>query len=98
MAKFLVTYHGPGHPARAEMESARKDFMAWLGKAGAAVTDPGAPLGFAGQVCAGEPEPLAAIIGYSIMEGDSVEAMKDLLASHPFVVRGGTLQINQAMA
>jgi hypothetical protein len=31
------------------MESARKDFMAWLGNAGPAVTDPGAPVGFAGQ-------------------------------------------------
>lgn len=98
MAKFLVTYHGAGHPDPAEMESARKDFMAWLGNAGSAVADPGAPVGFAGQVSTGEPSPVSDIIGYSIMEGDSVEAMKELLASHPFVARGGTLQINQAMA
>lgn len=98
MAKFLITYHGAGHPDPAEMESARKDFMAWLGNAGPAVTDPGAPLGFAGQVSTAEPEAVVDILGYSILEADSANAAKELLASHPFVARGGTLQISQAMA
>ena len=98
MAKFLVTYHGPGHPNPEEMESARKDFMAWLGNAGPAVTDPGAPVGFAGQVSDGEPAAVADIIGFSVMESESVEALRELLASHPFVALGGTLQINQAVA
>jgi hypothetical protein len=98
LAKFLITYHGAGHPDPAEMEAARKDFMAWLGNAGPAVTDPGAPLGFAGQVATGTPEAVADILGYSILEADSAEAVSELLASHPFVTRGGTLQINQALA
>lgn len=98
MAKFLITYHGAGHPDPAEMEAARKDFMAWLGNAGAAVADPGAPVGFAGQVSSGEPDAVVDILGYSIIEADSAEAAKELLASHPFVARGGTLQVNQAMA
>jgi hypothetical protein len=38
------------------------------------------------------------ILGYSILEADSANAAKELLASHPFVARGGTLQISQAMA
>jgi hypothetical protein len=98
LAKFIVTYHGLGHPDPAEMESARKDFMAWLGSAGPAVVDPGAPVAFAGQVSAGASAPVADIVGYSVMEAESVEAVKELLTSHPFVARGGTLQINQAMA
>ncbi len=98
MAKFLITYHGAGHPDTAEMEAARKDFTAWLGNGGPAVTDPGAPLGFAGQVATGTPEAVADILGYSILEADSAEAVSELLASHACVTRGGTLQINLAMA
>lgn len=44
---------------------------------------------------AGEPAP--AIAGYSILEADSAEALTELLRSHPFIARGGTLQINQAL-
>ena len=97
LSKFLITYHGAGHPDPTEMEAARKEFMAWLDSVGPAVTDPGAPVGYAGQVFAGDPEKIADIIGYSIIEADSAEAVKALLATHPFVTRGGTLQVNQAM-
>lgn len=83
MAKFLVTYHGPGHPDAAGMESARKDFMAWLGNAGSAVADPGAPVAYTDQISAGAPSPAAEIVGYSVMKADSIEAMQELLASHP---------------
>lgn len=60
--------------------------------------DPGPPLAFADQVSAGEPALVAEIIGYSVMDEDLIGAMEELLTSHPFVARGGTLQINQAMA
>jgi hypothetical protein len=80
------------------MEAARKDFMARFGNAGPAVADPGAPLGFAGQVSTGAPEAAADILGFSIVEADSAAAARELLASRPFVTRGGTLQINQDMA
>jgi hypothetical protein len=36
--------------------------------------------------------------GYSILQGESADAVRSLLASHPFVGRGGTLQISEIMA
>lgn len=98
MTKFLVTYHGSGHPDPAEMEQARSAFMAWLTEQGPAVADPGAPLNVAGQVASGEPAPVADIAGYSIIEAVDADAAAPILASHPFVARGGTLQVSQALA
>lgn len=98
MTKFLVTYHGSGHPDPAEMEQARTAFMAWLAEQGSAVVDPGAPLNLVGQVASGEPAAAADIAGYSIIEAADADAAAAILATHPFVSRGGTLQISQALA
>lgn len=97
MAKFLITYHGSGHPDPAEMEQARTAFMAWLTEQGSAVIDPGAPLNFVGQVAASDPAPVSEIAGYSIIEAPDANAAAAILATHPFVSRGGTLQISQAL-
>jgi hypothetical protein len=50
------------------------------------------------QVSSGDPETPAAIGGYSIIEADDVDAAAAVLASHPYVARGGTLQVNQVLA
>jgi hypothetical protein len=97
MSKFLVTYHGgsgmPGDPA--QMEGIREAFGAWLAEAGSAVTDPGAPLRPSTQVSNGTPEPQVAIGGYTVIEADDVDAAVAVLRSHPFVARGGTLQVDE---
>jgi len=99
MARFLVTYHGQGMPDDPEMmEQAKSAFIAWLGQAGDAIVDPGAPLHMVRQVSSGDPETPAAIGGYSIIEADDVDAAAAVLASHPYVARGGTLQVNQVLA
>lgn len=99
MSKFLVTYHGGGMPSDpAEAAKAREAFGEWLQKAGSAVTDPGAPLQPATQVSNGSPEPRVAIGGYSVIEATDVEAARQILRSHPFVARGGTLQVDEAVA
>jgi hypothetical protein len=95
MAKFLVTYHGNGSPAPDEMPAAQAAFGKWLQKAGQAVVNPGAPLAFAGQVATGSPVPRSEIGGYSILEAASPEAAIALLRDHPFVQRGGTLQVSR---
>ncbi|MDR2323530.1 hypothetical protein ACIPY5_09500 [Microbacterium sp. NPDC089698] len=97
MARFLVTYAGMGHPDPAQMEAARAAFGAWLAQAGPIVVDPGAPVSHVGDVSAQEPAPAPAFSGYSILEADTVGEVQDALASHPFVSRGGTLQINQLL-
>jgi len=98
MPKFLVTYHGgemPTDPAVAAQVKAA--FGAWLAEAGSAVIDPGAPVRMVTQVAGGETEEPAEIGGYSVIEADSIAAATAVLKSHPFVARGGTLQLNEAL-
>jgi hypothetical protein len=99
VARFLVTYHGQGMPDDPEMmEQAKAAFLAWVGQAGDALVDPGAPLQMVRQVASGTPEAPVEIGGYSIIEADDAEAAAAVLASHPYVGRGGTLQVNQVLA
>ena len=99
MSKFLVTYYGGGMPADpAQAELAKVAFGEWLVRAGNAVIDPGAPLRPATQVSNGAPAPQVAIGGYSVIEAASIEQATEILSSHPFVARGGTLQVDEAMA
>lgn len=99
MSKFLVTYFGGGMPSDpAEAARAREAFGEWLSSAGGAVIDPGAPLKPATQVSNGTPPTRVAIGGYSVIEADDVAAALEILRSHPFVARGGTLQVDEAMA
>ena len=96
MARFLVTYHGSGMPSDpALMEQAKAAFAAWLASAGDAVVDPGAPVTLATQVASGEPLAAVDVGGYSIVQADDTEGAAAVLASHPYVGRGGTLQVNQ---
>jgi hypothetical protein len=99
VARFLVTYHGSGMPTDpAQMSQAREAFGRWLGEAGSAVVDPGAPLRFGGQVSGGDPTPQVEIGGSSVIQADSLEAARQVLASHPFVSRGGTLHLDEVVA
>ena len=45
MARYLITYHGPGMPHDpAAVGAARDAFMVWAQKTGAALVDPGSPI------------------------------------------------------
>jgi hypothetical protein len=97
MAKFLVTYHGGGMPADpAQAAQARQAFGEWLARAGKAVVDPGAPLKPAGHV--GKGAGASDVGGYSVIEASSAADALEVLKSHPFVARGGTLLLHEAMA
>ena len=97
MAKFLVTYFGGGMPSNpAEAAAAVEAFGQWLGRAGKAVVDPGAPLKPGSQVSKGTPAPKVSIGGYSVIEADDLDGALDILKTHPFVSRGGTLQVDEA--
>jgi hypothetical protein len=102
MTKFLVTYHGDGMPDTAEgRNQAMKAFMAWASKTGPALADPGAPLGESRTVSgsAVTPGPASGTAGgYSVLEADDLDAAVALVRDHPFVARGGSLQVSQAIA
>jgi hypothetical protein len=102
MPSFLVTYHGGGMP---EGEQARQqamaDFGAWVGKVGDALTDPGAPLGPSMTVSADGVRPSAAdgaVGGYSLLRADDMDSAVALVRDHPFVARGGSLQVSEAVS
>jgi len=102
MPKFLVTYHGGDMPESVEgREQAIAAFAAGAGATGEALVDPGAPLGpsktvtidsVADDVAQGPPT------GYSVLDAADLDSAVDLVRSHPFIGRGGSLQVSQAMA
>lgn len=100
MSKFLVTYLGgagmPSDPA--QLEQIKAAFGQWLARAGAAVIDPGAPVRTVTHVSNGAAAEALAIGGYSVIEAPDVAAATEILRSHPFVARGGTLQVDEAIA
>jgi hypothetical protein len=59
------------------------------------VTDPGAPVRTVARVAAGEPATEVEVNGYSIIEAADVVAARQILSSHPFIGRGGTLQVSE---
>jgi hypothetical protein len=101
MAKYLVTYHGGGMPANPDpemMKQVKAAFGAWLAEAGSAVLDPGSPIRTVAHVAKGTPHEQVEIGGYSILQGESLDGVRAILARHPFVARGGTLQVSEIVA
>ncbi len=100
MAKFLVTYHGAGAPSPAEAEQASAAFIAWARSIGSALVDPGAQLGprktvSSGSIIDGTAD--GSAVGYSILEASDLGSAVDLVRGHPFVSRGGHLEVSQAV-
>ena len=103
MPTYLITYHGgsgppPSAEARDQMMAA---FAAWVASVGDHMIDPGAPLGASKTV---SPEgvtdaaPAGHIGGYSLIRADDLDAAVGLVKNHPFVGRGGSLQVSEAVA
>lgn len=99
MAKYLITYQGSGMPNDpAMMEQAKMAFGKWLQEAGSAVVDPGSPVRVVKQVSGGSVSSPVEIGGYSIIEAANVVEAEKILKTHPFLARGGTLQINEIIS
>ena len=99
MPKFLVTYHGMGEPAPEQAQQAMAAFMAWASSVGGALVDPGAPLGPAKTVSSGSVSDGPAdgpMGGYSVVEAADLDSAVELVKDHPFVGRGGSLQVSTA--
>jgi hypothetical protein len=103
MPIYLVTYHGgPGLPSDpAAVQQMVSAFQTWGAEVGPAMRDPGAPLGPAKTVSAGsvtDGQTEAPIGGYTLLETESLEEAARLLQTHPFVGRGGALQVSEAIS
>ena len=103
MPTYLVTYHGAGGPppspeAREQMMAA---FGAWVASVGDHMVDPGAPLGPSQTVSSegvSDQGPGAGVGGYSVIKADDMDAAVGLVKNHPFVARGGSLRVSEAVA
>jgi hypothetical protein len=101
MARFLVTYHGGGMPDTEDgRQQAMAAFGAWVSRVGDALVDPGAPLGPAKTVAADAVRDGAAdgrTAGYTVLEAGNLDDAVALVRDHPFIGRGGSLQVTQAI-
>jgi hypothetical protein len=103
MPTYLITYHGgPGMPTDPEAaQQMLAAFQAWVAETGDAMRDPGAPLAGAKTVTAdsvadGQGE--AAISGYTVIEAPGIDAAVELVRGHPFLTRGGSLQVSESIS
>lgn len=95
MTKYLVLYRASASAAEqmanndpAAAQAGMEAWMAWSRQAGSAVVDLGSPL----QAVAGA-EGGDIIAGYSIMQAESLEALRGVLEGHPHTQWGGTIEI-----
>ena len=92
MNKYLVIYYAPAEAMATmataipeEKEAGMGAWMAWKEQAGDAVVDFGSPL-MMNQVCGKDgnfEQSNTEVTGYSIMQGESIDAVKALLSNHP---------------
>jgi len=103
MPTYLITYHGgPGMPTDpAAGQQMLAAFQAWVGEVGDAMRDPGAPLAAAKTVSKDselDGQAAAAINGYTLISAENLDDAVKLVRTHPFLTRGGSLQINESVS
>jgi hypothetical protein len=108
MKKFLVLYRAPTSAfeqmkkATPEQQKAGMDaWMAWSKKAGSSIVDMGAPLGKSLRVTKGGGASPASndLGGYSILQGESKEAVAQSLKEHPhFMMPDGSIEVVELMS
>ncbi|MEC3951921.1 hypothetical protein VMT65_02635 [Nocardia sp. CDC153] len=99
MTKFLVLYKS-GQSAQEQMAQSTPEqqaagmqaWMDWAARVGSAIVDLGSPLGPASADADG------GIGGFSILQADSAEALRDALKGHPHTDFGGTIDIYEFLA
>jgi hypothetical protein len=107
MKKFLVLYKASSSAFEQMMKTATPEqqkagmdaWMAWGKKAHASIVDMGAPLGKSLRVTTQGASPtINDLGGYSILQGESKEAVADSLKGHPhFMMPDGTIEIVELM-
>lgn len=107
MKKFLVLYKAPASAFEQmkkstpeQQQAGMQAWMAWSQKAAGAIVDMGAPLGKSLRVAkgGGSSPTTNDLGGYSILQGESKEALAAALKDHPhFMMPDGTIEIVELM-
>lgn len=107
MKKFLVLYKAPMssfelmRKATPEQQKAgMESWMAWGKKAAGSIVDMGAPLGKSLHVTASGASPSTNELGgFSILQGESKEALAETLKGHPhFMMPEGSIEVIELRA
>jgi hypothetical protein len=100
MATFLISYYGGAPPTSPEAaQQMLAAFHGWATSVGDGMVDPGAPLGAARTVSAqGVSDGGSGPEGYSLIRADNIDEAVALVRAHPFVARGGTLVVSEAVS
>lgn len=101
MSKFVFIYHAPMTPAEAappsqeETQQVMDAWMAWSDKVGSGMVDFGTPLAGGVRVTGdGATSPSTReVVGYTILEADSLNAALALAKAHPHLTMPGGCEI-----
>lgn len=92
MNKFLVVYRmSEAAMAKAqkispaEREQSMRDWFAWRDSCGASIVDFGGPIMGSAQVGQGSSQIAPGALGYSILQANSMDEAKKLVANHPHI-------------
>ncbi len=107
MQKYIVIYHAPkgamekmNEVSKEETEKGMEPWMNWAKKCGERLLDLGQPLGPTEKVSQSGWEKIdSTIVGYSILQANSMEEAKELLANHPHLswMSSCEIEIHQAL-
>ena len=106
MKKFLVLYKASAAAFQQAMSSTPEQqkagmqaWMAWSQKAASSIVDMGAPLGKSLRVTSSGASPITNDLGgYSILQGESKEAVAATLKGHPhFTMADSSIEIVELM-
>jgi len=101
MNKYMVIYHAPAElmakmadKTPAEMTAGMKPWMDWAAKAGDGLVDMGSPAGNGLKVTKDGTEPSQKdVVGYSVLQAESMEDAVALLQGHPHLEWDNTCDI-----
>jgi len=99
MARFLITYYAGEMPQdRESIAQARRAFTKWATKTGTALADVGSPIRSTTTISSDgihNGTPAGPFMGWSVIEAEDGIAAVRLLRDHPFISRGGIVQLSE---
>jgi hypothetical protein len=107
MKKFIVLYHANEAAAAKmaqatpeDMKEGMKPWMEWAEKCGDGLVDMGTPLGNGQKVTTdGSAASDKAVVGYSILQAEDMDAAKAMLSHHPHLAwtDGCEIEVHESM-
>ncbi len=107
MGRYIVLYHAPQSAVEAtanmtpeEMKKGMEAWITWAQSCGDSLVDIGTPLGDGRRMTRAANAPSESdVMGYSILEAESMDAAQALLADHPHLewAAGCEIEVREAM-